>query len=591
MRRENPVWLAAAVIAAAVVAACATPTRQTGAAIDDEIGQLFVYVSPGPFLNEESPRFREIVRQVTVNRVGGIHWASGSSVLETAWMTAKLQKLAREPLLVSADLEAGVGMRFADATYWPWPMAVAATGDPSLAEREGEAIGREARSIGFNQIYAPVADVNGNPDNPVINTRSFGEDPAEVSRYVVAFVRGVQRSGVLATVKHFPGHGDTRTDSHRALPVLEVSRERLFERELVPFRAAIEAGVAAVMTAHISVPALDATPIPIRPEGPAENPYTPDVAEVTRNGSLPASLSPAITGGLLRGELGFRGLVVTDAVDMGGIVDHFGVGEAAVRAILAGADLVVKSPDLDGALAAVREAVRAGRIPRDRVEAALRRIQEAKAKAGVPEFDVERLFRTVDSPEDRVLAEEISRRSLTLVREEAGALPLSRTARVYELTVTENPGRLTGSDFWTNVRSLAGTPVPAPGAFLDARSTAGDVEKAVSQAGDFDVVVAALFIHFQTGRGTLSVPAPAREAIERMVAAGKRVVVVAFGSPYSLRETPSAKTYLVAWGSQEDAQAAAAKALFGEAEITGRLPVTIPGIAARGSGIRRPRSS
>src|SRR5262249_41876122 len=161
---------------------------------------------------------------------------------------------------------------------------------------------------GFNQIFAPVADVNANPDNPVINTRSYGEDPAAVARFVTAFVRGVQRAGVLATVKHFPGHGDTRTDSHRSLPVLEATRDRLFERELVPSRAATDAGVAAVMTAHISVPALDSTPIPIRPEGPAENPYTPDVADVTRNGSLPATLSPAITGGLLRGELGFRGL-------------------------------------------------------------------------------------------------------------------------------------------------------------------------------------------------------------------------------------------------------------------------------------------
>jgi beta-N-acetylhexosaminidase len=505
-------------------------------------------------------------------------------------MTAKLQKLAPEPLLVSADLEAGVGMRFADATYWPWPMAVGATGDPSLAEREGEAIGREARAIGFNQIYAPVADVNANPDNPIINTRSYGEDPEEVARYVTAFVRGVQRAGVLATVKHFPGHGDTLTDSHRALPVLEVTRDRLFQRELVPFRAAIEAGVAAVMTAHISVPALDSTPIPIRPEGPSENPYTPDVSEVTRNGSLPATLSPAITGGLLRGELGFRGLVLTDAVDMGGIVDHFGVGEAAVRAILAGADVVVKSPDVDGAIEAVREALGSGRIPRERVEAALGRIRDAKAKAGVPALDLERVFRVVDSPEDRQLAQEISRRSLTLVREEPGALPLGQGARVYELTLTETPGRLTGTEFWRNVRSRARTPVPPPGAFLDARSTRTDVEKAVSDSAAYDVVIAGLFIHFQTGRGTLSVPGQAREAIESMVAAGRRVVVVAFGSPYSLREIPSAKTYLVAWGTQDDAQAAAARALFGEAEIAGRLPVTIPGIAGRGSGIRKPGS-
>src|SRR5437870_11088454 len=187
--------------------------------LDEKIGQLFVYVTPGPFMNEESPRYRELVRQVRENHVGGIHWATWSSVLETAFVNRRLQGLAKEPLLVSADLEAGVGMRFEDTTYWPWAMAVAATGEPELARRQGRIVAEEARAIGLNQIYAPVADVNVNPDNPVINVRSFGEDPREVARFVAAFVEGVESGRVLATVKHFPGHGDTRTDSHRPRPV------------------------------------------------------------------------------------------------------------------------------------------------------------------------------------------------------------------------------------------------------------------------------------------------------------------------------------------------------------------------------------
>jgi beta-N-acetylhexosaminidase len=587
VRRNNPRSPSTVLLlAVSVLSGCATSARPAGApSLEDEIGQLFVYVAPGPFLNRDSPQFQELIREVTVHRVGGIHWASGSSVFETAWMTGRLQALAAEPLLVSADLEAGVGMRFADATYWPWPMAVAATGDVSLAEREGSAIGEEARAIGFNQVYAPVADVNTDPDNPVINTRSYGDDPAEVARYVVAFVRGVQRAHVLATVKHFPGHGQTRIDSHRALPVVPVSRDRLFQVDLVPFRAAIQAGVASVMTAHVSVPALDPAPIPVRPEGPAENPYTSDLAEITRNGSMPASLSFPITGGLLRGELGFRGLVVTDAVDMGGIVDHFGVREAAVRAILAGADQVPRSPDIGSAIEAVREAARSGRIPRERLEASLARIRDAKRKAGVPPVDLDRVFRVVDSPEHRALAQEIARRSLTLVREEAGALPLRSGSDVFELTVTEAPARLAGTEFWREIRSRAGTPVPAPGAFLDARSTPEDVDAAVREAARHETVVAALFIHFQTGRGTLGVPEPARAAISRLADSGARVVAVAFGSPYTLRELPGLRTYLVAYGSQSDPQVAAARALFGEAEITGRLPVTIPGVAPRGSGI------
>src|SRR6266545_439894 len=291
--------------------------------LDEKIGQLFVYVLPGAFMNEGSPDYRQLLHQVRDNHVGGLHWATWSNVYETAFLNRRLQRLAKVPLLIGADLEAGVGMRFAGTTYWPWAMAVGATGDPELARREGEIVAKEARAIGLNQIDAPVADVNVNPDNPVINVRSFGEDPAEVSRYVAAFVRGVERGRVLATVKHFPGHGDTATDSHRSLPVLNVSRERLEAVELVPFRAAIAAGVGAVMTAHLAVPALDATPAPQRLEGLAENPYTHDPAEITPNATLPASLSPIVTGGLLRGELKFQGLIVTDALDMGGLVEHF----------------------------------------------------------------------------------------------------------------------------------------------------------------------------------------------------------------------------------------------------------------------------
>ena len=260
--------LAATLLWTAALAGCATlSVRPESMTLEEKVGQLFVYVTPGPFMNEESPRYRELLRQVRENHVGGIHWATWSNVFETAFVNRRLQRIAPVRLLVSADLEAGVGMRFADTTYWPWPMAVGATGDPDLARREGEIVAEEARAIGLNQIYAPVADVNVNPDNPVINVRSFGEDPDEVARFVAAFVRGVESRGVLATVKHFPGHGDTRTDSHRSLPVLSVTKERLESVELVPFRAAIAAGASAVMTAHLSLPALEDAPVPVRAGG------------------------------------------------------------------------------------------------------------------------------------------------------------------------------------------------------------------------------------------------------------------------------------------------------------------------------------
>lgn len=568
-----------------VLAACATVTvTPSSLSLDEKIGQLFVYAAHGTFMNERSGQFQELLRQVRDNHVGGVLW-SISDVYETAWLNRRLQEAARVPLLISADLEAGTGMRFQHTTYWPWPMAVAAAGDPTLAEREGRVIGEEARALGLNQIDAPVADVNADPDNPVIDVRSYGEDPEDVARYVAAFVRGAQSAGVIATVKHFPGHGAAHLDSHRSLPILRAKKDHLERTDLVPFRAAIAAGVRAVMTAHLSVPDLDATPAPPRPEGPSENPYTEDASEVARDATVPASLSPAVTQGLLRDRLGFDGLVVTDAADMGALVDHYDAGETAVRAILAGADQIVKSPDTDAAIAAVKRAVSSGRISGERLDRAAGRVLAAKRWAGSPAATPRRLFREIDSPEHRALAEEIARRSLTLVREEPGALPLRSDLRLLSITVTDAPER-TGNDLAQELRPrLRQSP---RGYALDGRSTETDILRILEAASEADAVLVGFYLRPQSGRGTIALPAAAGLAVGRLLASDARVVAVSFGTPYLLRDLPELKTYLVAYGGQTDAQVAVARALFGEASITGRLPVTIPGAARRGAGIQKP---
>ena len=333
--------------------------------LDEKIGQLFVIgVRSGA-------RMDDLEYFVRDRHIGGLIWFQ-STTAETARVNAHLQSLARVPLLISADLEAGMGMRFTDATWWPPAMAIAATGDPSFAEEQGRATAREALRVGVNHIFAPVADVNVDPRNPVINTRSFGEDPHEVARYVAAFIRGVQSEGCLATAKHFPGHGDTHVDSHRALPVLEVTRERLERVELVPFCAAIAAGVASVMMGHLAVPVLDDTPVPVR--ALFENVYGTASAEVPHAGTMPATLSKRIID-LLRQELGFDGLVITDAMDMGGLAAHFDPGEAAVRAIEAGEDQVLFSPDPEAAIAAVRK-----NVSEKRIDESVERILRAKAR-------------------------------------------------------------------------------------------------------------------------------------------------------------------------------------------------------------------
>jgi beta-N-acetylhexosaminidase len=568
-----------------LAAACATfPFDPGSLSLEEKVGQLFVVTGNAVFVNAESPEFAELSRWVRDDRVGGVHWYQ-SDVYAAAWLNRRLQAMAKVPLLVSADLEAGTGMRFGGATLWPWPMAVAASGDPELARRQARAVGEEARALGLNQVDAPVADVNADPDNPIINVRSYGENPEEVAKFVAAFVDGLQSAGVIATVKHFPGHGDTRSDSHRSLPLLSVSRERLEQLELVPFRAAIAAGTRAVMTAHLSVPALDAAPAPLRPDRGEENRFSDDPSEAARDATVPASLSPGATEGLLRGELGFGGLVVTDAADMGALVDHYDAGETAVRAILAGADQIPKSPDLPAAIEAVRRAVESGRISRERLDRSVARILEAKRWAGAPVPDPDRIFRIVDSPAHRALAEEIARRSLTLVREGTGALPLRPNERLLVVTVTDAPERI-GADFARELRRRLDDPPRFLG--LDARTSEAEVASLLEAAKSADAVVAAIYLRVQTARGSIALPPAASAGLRRLLASGARVLGVSFGTPYVLRDLPGLRTYLVAWGSQTDAQVAAARALFGEIDIGGRLPVTIPGAAARGTGIRKP---
>lgn len=554
--------------------------------LDEKIGQLFVYAGHGTFMNEASPSYQRFLHQIRDNHVGGILWFV-SDVYETAWLNRQLQSEAKIPLLISADLEAGMGMRFPDATFWPWPMAIGATGDPSLAEKEGAMIASEAKHLGINHIYAPVGDVNNNPDNPVINARSFGEDPERVAGFVSAFIRGVQSENVLATVKHFPGHGDTQIDSHRSLATLAVSRARLDAVELVPFRAAIAADVASVMTAHLSVPALDDTPAPIRADRvPQENPYTADLSEVTRGAAMPASLSQPITETLLRQELGFRGLVITDALDMGALVDHFTAGEAAVRAIEAGADLLPKSTDTDAAIRGVKEAIRSGRLSEARIDRSVERIIAAKARVSPSVGEMEDIFRGVDPPAHRAVAGEIATRAITLVREMPDMLPVRRAARVVELVVSDFPesGFVLG-DFDRELRARLSAP---PARFtLDRTSNASDLEPLMTALKNADLVIIGFTVRVRSGEGKVGVPSLALKAIDAIGALNLPRLAVSFGTPYLLREVPALETYIAAYGLQPVMQVAAVRAIFGESVISGRLPVTIPGLYPRGSGIQK----
>ena len=383
--------------------------------LEEKVGQLLMVPYFGAFSNNESEEFARLSRQVRELHVGGFVVAtrprkpSGielTGVYALARLTNRLQQLARTPLLVAGDFERGASFRVHPTTVFPHNMAVGATGDPKYAEALGRAAAIEARALGVHWVLAPVADVNNNPENPVINIRSFGEDPEQVAAMVAAFVRGCEENGALCTAKHFPGHGDTATDSHLSLPVITVDRARLDAVELAPFRAAIAAGVSTIMPGHLIVPALEPDP------------------------QLPATFSSALLTDLLRRELGFDGLIITDAMAMNAIAENYWAGEAAVRAVEAGVDVILMSPQPEVAFAALKRAVESGRLTQTRLDESVRRILEAKARLNLhrsTQVELNRLEAVLASPEFEQQALEAADRGITLLRDDAGLLPLDST--------------------------------------------------------------------------------------------------------------------------------------------------------------------
>src|SRR5579872_7226048 len=410
--------------------------------VDEKIGQLLFTTYHGELTPTDSATYAKIVHDVVDLHCGGFinvthitpMGIEKSQAYATAVLNNQLQSKAKLPLLIGADFERGTGMRLDDGTSFPTAMALAAAGTPADAYTMGKITALEARAVGIQWIYAPVSDVNNNPGNPIINTRSFGEDPQKVAEYVTQFVRGVQENGGLATAKHFPGHGDTAADSHIDLPVIRADRERLESLELVPFRAAIAAGADSVMTGHLSIPSLEPDP------------------------NTPATLSSNILTGLLRKELGYQGLVVTDAMDMGGITVRFAPGEAAVRAFTAGADALLMPPVPDAAIDALRDAVKSGRISHERLDASVRRILQAKARIGLYKerlVDLNALNKHFGKVEWQREAQEISEIGVTLLRDTAHRLPLDETKPTRALLVAlyADPEPYPGEDLERELRS------------------------------------------------------------------------------------------------------------------------------------------
>jgi beta-glucosidase-like glycosyl hydrolase len=556
--------------------------------IEEKIGQLFAVGLNATYLNQDSEAFRDLRHQIVDNHVGGIVLFRGP-VYESVMLVNRMQQLAKYPLLISADLEAGPGMRFDDTVNFPWNMAVGATANPDYARRQGEVTAREARALGIQQIYAPVADVNNNAANPVINVRSYGEDPASVAKLVAAFIEGLQHGGVIATAKHFPGHGDTATDSHRGLPEINVTRERLNTVELVPFRAAVNAGVGAVMDGHIGLPLIDPTVITPLPRDVKLRPIETTDEIVTEKGTMPTTLSPVMNG-ILRNELNFDGLIVTDAMSMSGLTLYFTQEEASVRALEAGADLLLKPADTDAAIRGVRNAVKQGRLSEQRIDLSVRKSLAAKYDLGLVRqrlTSLDDIDRVVGGKHTLDLADEIAAHAITLVRNDAQLLPLNLPAKgaIFNLAITNGDDRLTVTQPFVSTLARSGRKIVT--VVLDDRSSEAEVSKAIDLAAHADLVIASLYGRVRSGQArSVALPEPGAKALETLIDRKAPVIGISFGNPYLLSSFPKLQTYLVAYGDMQSLQEAAAQALLGESDISGRLPISLPGLYPRGTGIQ-----
>jgi beta-glucosidase-like glycosyl hydrolase/CubicO group peptidase (beta-lactamase class C family) len=536
----------------------------------DQVGQMVMIWVLGDYTSSSDSSFILVTERIQQHRVGGVVMSLGSPI-EVAAKVNALQRRALIPLLVASDVEPGLGrleggvfspglLGAGSATVLPSNMAIGATRKLEHAREAGRITGEESRAVGIHLAFAPTADVNNNPSNPVINVRAFGEDPLAVAAMTSAFVEGVQDAGVAATVKHFPGHGDTDVDSHLALPFIRATRERLDEVELVPFRAAIASGVAAVMSAHIALPAL-------------------------HRDSLPATLDPRILTALLRDSLQFRGLVVTDAMDMRGIGAGYGVARSSVLAVKAGADVLLMPPDIPQAIDAVVAAVEQGEIPAERIAASVRRILELKLRTGAiqrPIVSLDSLRDVVGRRENRAQAQRIAEDAITLLRDDARLLPLRTADSTIVLTYASDNDVTAGRAFTsemraalTQMRTARITP-STPTARLDSLLRNGDEQ-----------VVIATFVRTIEGEGRFAVAEHVARWIDS-VATRRTVNVVAFSSPYVLREFPRVSGFVATYGRGDAVERAAARVITGRRAFRGVPPTTLPGFYVAGQEFVRP---
>jgi beta-N-acetylhexosaminidase len=544
--------------------------------LDEKIGQLIIPAAVGMFLSQDSETFQQISRDITEFHVGGYHMLGEVNTLHepagVALLLNHIQSLAKVPLWITADFEGGVGLRYLGATRLPRAMAIGATANEEMAYLAGRVAAREARALGVHVNFYPVVDVNNNARNPIINIRSFGGDPQMVGRMARAYIRGSQSTGVMATAKHFPGHGDTSTDSHLELPSVDVDRARLDSIELPPFRAAIEEGVGGVMSAHIALPRIETE-------------------------KIPATLSHKMLTGVLRGDLKFGGVIFTDALNMRGVAAHYPEGEAAVRSIAAGADILLYPPSVEKAFLGVRQAVESGQIPVSRIDESVRRVLAAKAKLGLDKnrfTDIDKLDRVLGSKEHQQAARQIIESAVTLVRDNKNVLPLKLRPdqKALFITVVDNSeGWRDGSPGRAFLAGLTERHPKTTSVYVSDKTSPAEFDLIKKLAGFSDVVIVNGFIRISAYKGSIDLTEGQINLLKHLSAIDKPFVFVLYGSPYLISFVPELPSYVLAYEYYPAAEQAALRAVLGEVEFKGRLPVELPGFYEIGHSVVRQRTA
>lgn len=515
----------------------------------EKIAQMVVANCVPENFSESSADFKKWKKLCTETKVGGFIFFKGSS-MDYARLSNQLQEFSDIPLLIGSDFERGTRMRVTDGALFPTNMAIGAADNKDLAYKMGIEIARETRLLGIQQNYSPVCDVNNNPNNPIINVRSFGEDPQLVSRMSESMIKGLQEGKVIATAKHFPGHGDTEIDSHNDLPQLNFTMERMNSVELVPFKNAIEHNVMSVMIAHLAFPELESTP------------------------NIPASLSPAIVQGLLIDKMGFGGLVVTDALNMKGITKYFSTGEVAVMCVNAGIDLILMPLDEVTTVNAIESAVKSGQISEERINRSAEKILKAKEWLGlfenrrVQEADV---YKSINTMEAMELAQQIADESITLVKDDNSYLPLKDNAKKNTAIIIISEGG--EQDNTSYLKSIVPDYFPSNSVFTSGSSP--ELSGDLSMFSGFDNIVVAVYAKVRYGTGKISISKENSALITALTGINKNMAVISLGNPYLLKEFPSVPVYLCAYGDSDFAIKASLKAIAGNIHFKGKLPVTI----------------